>query len=70
MYFSGSSVRAAISFNKHIVALEPDSAIFEDILRPLQETTKKIEALQIHNEAEEDDNEEDVPEEDEVNLCE
>ena len=68
--FAGNSVRAAISFNKHVVALEADASIFEEILRPLHDSSKKIEAQLILNKEEEDDNEDDLPEEEEVNLCE
>ena len=34
--FTGSSIRAAQSSNRHILALERDATLFEEVLKPLQ----------------------------------
>ena len=36
MFHVGSSIRAAHSSNRHILALESDAKLFDEVLKPLQ----------------------------------
>lgn len=67
---SGNSIRAARAVNKHIVALELDTALFDEVLQPLQEGAMRVLEKQSHNDDEDEDEDEELPDEDEVNLCE
>ena len=70
MTHPGSSIRAAKSFNMHIVALEKDASIFEEVLRRLMEAATRPSLTRSQCIEEDEDNDEDLPEADEVNLCE
>ncbi len=45
MSYTGSSIKAAHSSNRHILALESDAKLFDEVLKPLQTPTIISKAL-------------------------
>jgi hypothetical protein len=72
MFFVGSSIKAARSSNRHILALEADSKLFEEVLEPLKKATplSKSHDTEMFENSSEDD--EDTPTMDQpfIDLCE
>jgi hypothetical protein len=70
--FVGSSIKAARSSNRHILALEADSKLFEEVLEPLKKATpvSKSHDTDMYGNSSEDD--EDTPVMDQlfIDLCE
>ena len=61
-------MEAAVSANRHVLALEGDSSIFEEVLRPLQMRAPLPQV--IPRILLDDDDDEPIPDEDKVDLCE
>jgi hypothetical protein len=72
MFCIGSSMKAARSSNRHILALEADSKLFEEVLKPLKEARplSKCHDTEMSGNSSEDD--EDTPTMDQplIDLCE
>jgi hypothetical protein len=72
MFCIGSSIKAASSSNRHILALEADSKLFEEVLEPLKKARplSKSHDMEISGNSSEDD--EDTPAMDQplIDLCE
>jgi hypothetical protein len=72
MFCIGSSIKAARSSNRHILALEADSKLFEEVLEPLKKArplSKSYDTEMSRNSFEDD---EDTPAMDQplIDLCE
>ena len=72
MFYVGSSIKAARSSNRHILVLEVDSKLFEEVLEPLKKATplsKSHDTEMFGNNSEDD---EDTPTMDQpfIDLCE
>jgi hypothetical protein len=72
MFCIGSSIKAARSSNRHILALEADSKLFEEVLEPLKKARplSKSHDTEMSRNSSEDD--EDTPAMDQplIDLCE
>jgi hypothetical protein len=72
LFYVGSSIKAARSSNHHILALEADSKLFEEVLEPLKKATplSKSRDMDMSGNSFEDD--EDIPTLDQsfIDLCE
>jgi hypothetical protein len=68
----GSSIKAAHSSNRHVLALEADSKLFEEVLEPLKKTTPLSKSLDMDmfENAFEDDEDTLVKDQPFINLCE
>ena len=42
--FSGASIRACLSLNRHVVALEPKVELYEEVLLPLIPVSKEVDS--------------------------
>ena len=63
-------MHAARSTERHIVAFEGDSSIFEEVLQPLQVVATRAPAFDEKDVLALSDEDEVLPDEDQINLCE
>jgi hypothetical protein len=72
MFCIGSSIKAAHSSNCHILALEANSKLFEEILEPLKKATLLSKSLDTDMSGNSSENDEDTLAMDQpfINLCE
>lgn len=72
MCYPGSSIRAAHSSNRHILALESDAQLFDEILKPLQTLSTVSKTLDYSSTCDGMDIDDDSPIEDAalLDLCE
>ena len=68
--FLGASIIAAQSTNRAIVALEGDQELYEELLQPLQVIPSDCQRVDPSQFANFDDDEETLPQQGAVNLCE
>jgi hypothetical protein len=70
--FVGSSIKAARSSNRHILALEADSKLFEEVLKPLKKATpvSKSHDTDMSGNSSEDDEETPAMDQPFIDLCE
>jgi hypothetical protein len=70
--FVGSSIKAARSSNRHILALEADSKLFEGVLEPLKKATPESKSHDIDMSGNSSEVDEDTPAMDQlfIDLCE
>jgi hypothetical protein len=70
--FVGSSIKAARSSNHHILALEADSKLFEEVLEPLKKATPVSKSRDTNMSGNNSEDDEDTPVMDQpfINLCE
>jgi hypothetical protein len=47
LFCVGSSIKAARSSNRHILALKANSKLFKDVLEPLKKTTLQSKSINI-----------------------
>jgi len=72
VFHPGSSIRAAHSSNRHILALESDAQLFDEVLKPLQTLATISKTLDSASTYDGMDIDDDSPIEDAalLNLCE
>lgn len=71
MYCLGASIRAARATNRHILALESDSKLFEEVLKLLQASPKYSLVVDLSSTSQPHDDDDDiVPDEPLDSLCE
>jgi hypothetical protein len=70
--FVGSSIKAARSLNRHILALEVDSKLFEEVLEPLKKATPVSKSCDTDMSGNSSEDDEDTPVMDQlfIDLCE
>ena len=68
--FVGASVLAAQSSNRAIVALEGDKELYEEILQPLQVAASDSQRVDLTHFVDLDDEDDTLPQQGAVNLCE
>jgi hypothetical protein len=70
--FVGSSIKATHSSNRHILALEADSKLFEEVLEPLKKAipVSNSRDTDMYGNSSEDDEETPVMDQPFINLCE
>ena len=68
--FVGASVLAAQSTNRAIVALEGDKELFKEVLQPLQVIASKSQGVDPSQFVDLDDDDDTLPQQGAVNLCE
>jgi hypothetical protein len=70
--FVGSSIKATRSSNRHILALEADSKLFEEVLEPLKKATPVSNSrdTDMYGNSSEDDEDTPVMDQPFINLCE
>ena len=68
--FVGASILAAQSSNRAIVALEGDKELFEELLQPLAVKASQCHRLDPSQFVDLDDDEDALPQQGAVNLCE
>jgi hypothetical protein len=70
--FVGSSIKAAHSSNRHILALEADSKLFEEVLEPLKKATpvSKSRDTDMYENSSKDDEDTPVMDQSFIDLCE
>jgi hypothetical protein len=69
--FVGSSIKAARSSNRHILALEADSKLFEEVLELLKKATpvSKSRGIDMYGNSFEDDEDTPVMDQPFIDLC-
>jgi hypothetical protein len=72
MFCVGSSIKAAHSSNRHILALEADSKLFEEVLEPLKKATPLSKSRDIEMSGNSSEDDEGTPAKDQpfIDLCE
>jgi hypothetical protein len=72
LFCVGSSIKVARSSNRHILALEADSKLFEEVLEPLKKATPLSKSHDTGMSGNSSEDDEDSPALDEpfINLCE
>jgi hypothetical protein len=70
--FVGSSIKAARSSNRHILVLEADSKLFEEVLESLEKATlvSNSRDTNMYGNSSEDDEDTPVMDQPFINLCE
>ena len=68
--FVGASILAAQSANRAIVALEGDKELYEEILHPLQVAASESQGVDPTHYEDLDDDDDALPQQGAVNLCE
>ena len=68
--FVGASVHAAQSTNRSIVALEGDKELYEELLQPLQVIASQCQGVDPSQFVVLDDEDDSLPQQGAVNLCE
>lgn len=67
----GASVRAAHATNRHILALESDLQLFEEVLKPLEASPTTTNVIDLSSTSyTQDEDEEALPDEPLISLCE
>jgi hypothetical protein len=72
MFCVGSSIKAACSTNRHILAIEADSKLFEEVLEPLKKAThlSKPRDMEMSGNSSEDDEDTTAMDQPIIDLCE
>jgi hypothetical protein len=72
LVYVGSSIKAARSSNRHILVLEANSKLFEEVLETLKETTLLSKSLDMDMSENAFEDDKDIPAKEQpfINLCE